>query len=94
MSPPLTFQVRNDSSCFLLRCIGELPDCCVIDPFDNIFPIVDRLRIQEILLGLADVKSKSQHKIRGAYFLKVSKHIKYFALYIYSFQHTMHDKLF
>ncbi|PWA94791.1 inositol 1,3,4-trisphosphate 5/6-kinase 4 [Artemisia annua] len=55
----------------LQRCIGELPDCCVIDPFDNIFPIVDRLRIQEILLGLADVKSKSQHKIRGAYFLKV-----------------------
>ncbi|KAK9068604.1 hypothetical protein SSX86_012719 [Deinandra increscens subsp. villosa] len=55
----------------LQRYIGELPDCCVIDPFDNIFPVVDRLKIQEILLGLSDLKTESQHKIRGAYFLKV-----------------------
>lgn len=53
------------------RCIGELRDCCVIDPFDNIFPVVDRLRIQEILLGLKDLKTESQYKIRGAYFLQV-----------------------
>ncbi|KAL4582929.1 hypothetical protein LXL04_007490 [Taraxacum kok-saghyz] len=55
----------------LQRCIGELPDCCVIDPFDNIIPVVDRLKIQEILLELVDLKTKSQCKIRGPYFLKV-----------------------
>ncbi|XP_024977806.1 inositol 1,3,4-trisphosphate 5/6-kinase 4 isoform X1 [Cynara cardunculus var. scolymus] len=55
----------------LQRCIGELSDCCVIDPFDNIFPIVDRLKIQEILLGLEDLKTESQCKIRGPYYLKV-----------------------
>ncbi|KAJ9561774.1 hypothetical protein OSB04_006934 [Centaurea solstitialis] len=55
----------------LQRCIGELSDCCVIDPFDNIFPVVDRLRIQEILLGLEDLETESQCKIRGPYFLKV-----------------------
>ncbi|XP_076921913.1 inositol 1,3,4-trisphosphate 5/6-kinase 4-like [Bidens hawaiensis] len=55
----------------LQRYIGELPDCCVIDPFKNIFPVVDRLKIQEILLGLATLKTESQYKIRGAYFLKV-----------------------
>lgn len=55
----------------LQRCICELSDCCVIDPFDNVFPVVDRLRIQEILLGLEDLKTKSQCKIRGPYFLKV-----------------------
>ncbi|KAI7737182.1 hypothetical protein M8C21_009021 [Ambrosia artemisiifolia] len=55
----------------LQRYIGDLPDCCVIDPFDNIFPVVDRLKIQEILLGLTNLKTESQHKIRGAYFLKV-----------------------
>ncbi|KAL7603995.1 hypothetical protein Lser_V15G19338 [Lactuca serriola] len=55
----------------LQRCIRELPDCCVIDPFDNIFPVVDRLRIQEILLGLVELKTESQCNIRGPYFLKV-----------------------
>ncbi|XP_035839535.1 inositol 1,3,4-trisphosphate 5/6-kinase 4 isoform X3 [Helianthus annuus] len=55
----------------LQRYIGELPDCCVIDPFDNIFPVVDRLKVQEILLGLANLKTESRHKIRGAYFLQV-----------------------
>lgn len=55
----------------LQRCIGEYPDCCVIDPFDNIFPVVDRLIIQEILLGLVELKTESQCKIRGPYFLKV-----------------------
>ncbi|KAI3499812.1 hypothetical protein L1887_35623 [Cichorium endivia] len=55
----------------LQRCISELPDCCVIDPFDNIFPVVDRLKIQEILLGLVEIKTESQCKIRGPYFLKV-----------------------
>ncbi|XP_071732293.1 inositol 1,3,4-trisphosphate 5/6-kinase 4 [Rutidosis leptorrhynchoides] len=58
----------------LQRCLGELPNCCVIDPLDNIFPVVDRLKIQEILLGLSDLKTESQHKIRGAYFLKVDNY--------------------
>ncbi|KAL8199572.1 hypothetical protein R6Q57_013140 [Mikania cordata] len=55
----------------LQRCVRELPDCCVIDPFDNIFPVVDRLKIQEILLGLENLKTESKLKIRGAYYLKV-----------------------
>nr|XP_043617144.1 inositol 1,3,4-trisphosphate 5/6-kinase 4 isoform X2 [Erigeron canadensis] len=63
--------IYTDRMLELQRCLGELPNCCVIDPFDNILSVVDRLRIQEILQGLADMKTESQHKIRGAYFLKV-----------------------
>lgn len=45
-------------------------DCCVIDPLDNIYPVLDRLKIQQILLGLEDLKT-SGYKIRGPHFLKV-----------------------
>lgn len=45
-------------------------DCCVIDPLDNIYSVLDRLEIQKILLGLEDLKT-SGYMIRGAHFLKV-----------------------
>ncbi|KAJ8755535.1 hypothetical protein K2173_019333 [Erythroxylum novogranatense] len=47
-------------------------DHLVIDPLDNIYPVLDRLRIQEILHGLEDLNSETHHKIRGAHFLKVN----------------------
>lgn len=76
MSVTFVFYLIQINLCILqicprFRCIRELPDCCVIDPFDNIFPVVDRLRIQEILLGLVELKTESQCNIRGPYFLKV-----------------------
>ncbi|KAK1294035.1 Inositol-tetrakisphosphate 1-kinase 4 [Acorus calamus] len=36
----------------LKRYIQDHPECCVIDPLDNIHPLLDRFRIQQILLGL------------------------------------------
>ncbi|KAJ7957415.1 Inositol-tetrakisphosphate 1-kinase [Quillaja saponaria] len=48
-------------------------DCCVIDPLNNIYPLVDRLEIQQILLGLGNVKSEGSYIIRGPHFLKVDK---------------------
>ncbi|XP_015879508.1 inositol 1,3,4-trisphosphate 5/6-kinase 4 isoform X2 [Ziziphus jujuba] len=45
-------------------------DFCVIDPLDNIYPVLDRHKIQQILLGLEDVNT-SGVKIRGPHFLKV-----------------------
>ncbi|KAJ7979054.1 Inositol-tetrakisphosphate 1-kinase 4 [Quillaja saponaria] len=46
-------------------------DFCVIDPLNNIYPLVDRLEIQQILLGLGNVKYEGSHIIRGPHFLKV-----------------------
>ncbi|KAK6144827.1 hypothetical protein DH2020_021647 [Rehmannia glutinosa] len=46
-------------------------DCCVIDPFNNIFPILDRLKIQQILIGLGTLNIQSRYKIRAPHFLKV-----------------------
>ncbi|KAK6781870.1 hypothetical protein RDI58_019666 [Solanum bulbocastanum] len=55
----------------LQRYIGCHPDCRVIDPFTNIYPVLDRLKIQQILGGLENLNSKSCCKIRGPHFLKV-----------------------
>ncbi|KAK3013285.1 hypothetical protein RJ639_008193 [Escallonia herrerae] len=55
----------------LQRCIEEQPDCCVIDPLENIYPVLDRLRIQQILLSLESLSTDSLCKIRGPHFLKV-----------------------
>ncbi|KAL6275078.1 hypothetical protein ACE6H2_025770 [Prunus campanulata] len=46
-------------------------DLCVIDPLNYIYPVLDRLKIQQILLGLEDLKTRGCHAIRGANFLKV-----------------------
>ncbi|GFP82818.1 inositol-tetrakisphosphate 1-kinase 4 [Phtheirospermum japonicum] len=55
----------------LQRYIKCQPDCCVIDPFSNIFPILDRLTIQQILIGLETLKTQGRSKIRAPHFLKV-----------------------
>ncbi|KAI9110940.1 hypothetical protein K1719_018060 [Acacia pycnantha] len=46
-------------------------DCCVLDPLSNIYPLLDRLEIQKILLGLIELNAESSYIIRGAHFLKV-----------------------
>ncbi|KAK3011837.1 hypothetical protein RJ639_010831 [Escallonia herrerae] len=55
----------------LQRCIEEQPDCSLIDPLENIYPVLDRLRIQQILLSLESLSTDSLCKIRGPHFLKV-----------------------
>lgn len=44
--------------------------CAVVDPIPNIYPVLDRLKMQHILLGLEDLTAAGR-KIRGACFLKV-----------------------
>ncbi|KAF4346195.1 hypothetical protein G4B88_018042 [Cannabis sativa] len=55
----------------LKRYMDHHVDCCVIDPLSNIYPVLDRLKIQHILLGLENLKGASGHLIRGPHFLKV-----------------------
>ncbi|XP_058101242.1 inositol-tetrakisphosphate 1-kinase 6 isoform X2 [Magnolia sinica] len=55
----------------LERYIEDRPDCCVIDPLNSIYPLLDRLRIHHILLGLEDLNTKSGCRIRAPHFLKV-----------------------
>ncbi|XP_059438578.1 inositol 1,3,4-trisphosphate 5/6-kinase 4-like [Corylus avellana] len=49
----------------LQRYMEHQPDCCVIDPFNNIYPVVDRLKIQEILLGLEALNTEGHCTIKG-----------------------------
>ncbi|QHO58843.1 Inositol 1,3,4-trisphosphate 5/6-kinase [Arachis hypogaea] len=46
-------------------------DLCVIDPLKNIYPLLDRLEIQQILRGLEELNKEGSHLIRGAHFLKI-----------------------
>ncbi|KAM7464825.1 hypothetical protein LguiB_012387 [Lonicera macranthoides] len=55
----------------LQRCIEQQPDCCVIDPFISIYPVLDRLKIQQILLSLVNLNKEGGSRIRGPHFLKV-----------------------
>ncbi|XP_010672518.2 inositol 1,3,4-trisphosphate 5/6-kinase 4 isoform X1 [Beta vulgaris subsp. vulgaris] len=55
----------------LRRTLVDHPRCCVIDPFNNIYPVLDRLKIQYLLLGLEGLNKQGYSKIRGAHFLKV-----------------------
>lgn len=43
----------------------------MIDSFNNIYPVLDRLEIQEILLHLEDFKTEGRSTVRGPHFLKV-----------------------
>ncbi|KAL2922441.1 Inositol-tetrakisphosphate 1-kinase 6 [Bienertia sinuspersici] len=56
----------------LRRALEDHLCCCVIDPFNNIYPVLDRLKIQYLLLGLEDLNKEGCLKIRGPHFLKVS----------------------
>ncbi|XP_077210478.1 inositol 1,3,4-trisphosphate 5/6-kinase 4 isoform X2 [Tasmannia lanceolata] len=55
----------------LERYIQDHPDYCIIDPLNNIYPLLDRLSIQQILLKLEDINTESRCKIRAPHFLKV-----------------------
>ncbi|KAJ8646017.1 hypothetical protein MRB53_007765 [Persea americana] len=55
----------------LRRYMWNHPNCCVVDPLDNIYPLLDRLRIQQILIGLEDIYSETCCRIRAPHFLKV-----------------------
>ncbi|KAI3986604.1 hypothetical protein MKX01_014142 [Papaver californicum] len=46
------------------------PDCCVIDPLDKIYPVVDRLMIYKILAGLEELKISGDCRIRAPHLLK------------------------
>ncbi|KAM7278931.1 hypothetical protein ACFE04_006065 [Oxalis oulophora] len=55
----------------LQRYMEHHPDQSVIDPLKNIYPVLDRLKIQHILLGLEDLNKEGSVSIRGPHFLKV-----------------------
>ncbi|EPS67723.1 hypothetical protein M569_07050, partial [Genlisea aurea] len=56
----------------LQRCMNCQPNCCFIDPIDSILPLLDRLKIQQILSGLETLSSQGGHKIRAPHFLKLN----------------------
>ncbi|KAJ1396793.1 Inositol-tetrakisphosphate 1-kinase [Sesbania bispinosa] len=55
----------------LQRYLDQHQDCCVIDPLSNIYPLLDRLEIQQVLLGLVELNTERSYLIRGPHFLKV-----------------------
>lgn len=55
----------------LQRYLDQNQDFCVVDPLVNIYPILDRLEIQQVLLGLSELNTEGSCLIRGARFLKV-----------------------
>ncbi|KAH9603737.1 hypothetical protein KSS87_023178 [Heliosperma pusillum] len=67
-APKITY---TDGMEKLRRTLEDHPDCCVIDPLNNIYPVMDRLRIQNVLLGLENLTTEGHSIIRGARFLKV-----------------------
>ncbi|KAH7572712.1 hypothetical protein JRO89_XS03G0001600 [Xanthoceras sorbifolium] len=62
-------------------------DFVVIDQLDNIFPVLDRLKIQLILLGLQDLNVEGRCRIRAPHFLKVL----YSYIYIYNSKMQVND---
>ncbi|KAJ6690836.1 INOSITOL-TETRAKISPHOSPHATE 1-KINASE [Salix koriyanagi] len=56
----------------LQRYMEHHSDCFAIDPLDKIYPVLDRLKIQQILLGLDALNKESCRAIRGPHFLKVN----------------------
>ncbi|KAG8050524.1 hypothetical protein GUJ93_ZPchr0009g1542 [Zizania palustris] len=55
----------------IIRFVEEHRDFCVIDPFKNIYPLLDRLQIQEILVRLEGLNTEGKPKIRAPCSLKV-----------------------
>jgi len=51
--------------------VEEHPDCCIVDPFKNIYPLLDRLQIQNILVLLKELGTEGKPKLRAPYSLKV-----------------------
>ncbi|XP_042393302.1 inositol-tetrakisphosphate 1-kinase 6-like [Zingiber officinale] len=55
----------------LERFIKDHPECCLIDPLKNIYPLLDRHQIQQILLGLQEINMQDHCRLRAPYFLKI-----------------------
>ncbi|PAN13405.1 hypothetical protein PAHAL_2G334000 [Panicum hallii] len=55
----------------IIRFVEERPDFCIIDPFKNIYPLLDRLQIQNILVRLKELGTEGKPKLRAPYSLKV-----------------------
>ncbi|WVZ65582.1 hypothetical protein U9M48_014920 [Paspalum notatum var. saurae] len=55
----------------IIRFVEEHPDFSIVDPFKNIYPLLDRLQIQKILVRLQEVGTKGKPKLRAPYSLKV-----------------------
>ncbi|XP_057957081.1 inositol 1,3,4-trisphosphate 5/6-kinase 4 isoform X6 [Malania oleifera] len=55
----------------LERYMAHYPDFCSIDPLKNIYPVLDRLKIQQILHDLEDLNKEGCKTIRGPHFLKI-----------------------
>ncbi|XP_044497958.1 inositol 1,3,4-trisphosphate 5/6-kinase 4 isoform X2 [Mangifera indica] len=65
----ITFTSRMQE---LQRLMEDHSNFFVIDPLDNIYPVLDRLKIQLVLRGLQDLNAEGGHTIRGPHFLKVN----------------------
>ncbi|XP_066397559.1 inositol-tetrakisphosphate 1-kinase 6 isoform X2 [Miscanthus floridulus] len=55
----------------IIRFVEEHPDFCIMDPFKNIYPLLDRLQIQKILVRLQELGAEGKPKLRAPYSLKV-----------------------
>ncbi|OMO69664.1 Inositol-tetrakisphosphate 1-kinase [Corchorus olitorius] len=56
----------------LQRYIESQSHCLEVDPLNSIYPVLDRLKILQILLGLEDLNKEGRCKIRAPHFLKVN----------------------
>ncbi|KAA3481474.1 inositol 1,3,4-trisphosphate 5/6-kinase 4 [Gossypium australe] len=56
----------------LQRHIENHNDCFEVDPLNSIYPVLDRLKIQQLLLGLEDLNAGGRCKVRAPHFLKVN----------------------
>ncbi|XVF40924.1 hypothetical protein PTKIN_Ptkin01aG0239900 [Pterospermum kingtungense] len=56
----------------LQRYIENHNHCFEVDPLNSIYPVLDRLKIQQMLLGLEDLNAEGCCKVRAPHFLKVN----------------------
>ncbi|KAL6846760.1 hypothetical protein ACP4OV_024208 [Aristida adscensionis] len=55
----------------IIRFVEEHSDFCIVDPFKNIYPLLDRLQIQQILVHLQELGNEGKPKLRAPHSLKV-----------------------
>ncbi|TVU08897.1 hypothetical protein EJB05_42324 [Eragrostis curvula] len=55
----------------IIRFVEEHPDFCIIDPFENIYPLLDRQKIQQILIQLQEFGTEGKSRLRAPRSLKV-----------------------
>ncbi|KAK3132923.1 hypothetical protein QOZ80_6AG0529620 [Eleusine coracana subsp. coracana] len=56
----------------IIRFVEEHPDFCIIDPFRNIYPLLDRHQIQQILVQLQECGTEGKPRLRAPHSLKVN----------------------